>query len=342
MKDKIIYAITDYNGLFGSKHNSVPYKSGMDKEKLTKYFSDFNYKLVFVSPSEVSFCEDWHDRVVIYTSQEDPCFTYKDFLEDIVFGLEACGAKVVPSYMHLRANNNKLFMHILEDAKLKNEYKSLKNFKFSTLSELKSLKGVTYPVVVKLSSGAMSQNVSLARSAKELVRFVKNNSVHTSAWLKFKEFVRGAKYEDYKKQDLIKNKFVIQEFIPNLTGDYKVLKFGAYFYIFKRPVRENDFRASGSGQQSYFYGSSCEVPEGIFELVEKIANALNTPMLSIDVAVSYGELYIIEYQSIYFGTVGQHRSDVVYVKSGSSFSPVENDYELEKLYSLSIVEHINK
>ena len=69
MQEKIIYAVTDYNGLFGSKHNAVPYKSGMDKAKLTKCFNSLGYELSFISPTEINFSDNWADKAVIYSSQ---------------------------------------------------------------------------------------------------------------------------------------------------------------------------------------------------------------------------------------------------------------------------------
>ncbi len=337
MQNKVIYAVTDYNELFGSKHNAVPYKSGMDKTKLAKCFLELDYKLEYVRPIDIDFSENWFGKNVIYSSQEDISFVYKDFLEDVVFGLEQKGANVIPKYAHLRANNNKVFMHILEDIFLSDINKILPTKRFSTLTELSCLDNINYPVVIKLAAGAMSQNVALARNYKELVSFVKNNSVSVSTWDRFKELVREKKYDGYKPQDNVKNKFVIQDFLPGLESDYKVLKFGEYFYIFKRPVRENDFRASGSGQVNYLYGSDCDVPDGIFELVEKIANAIDTPTLSVDIAASSKGLYVIEFQSIYFGTVGQHRSDVVFVKTKNEFIKSVNTFSLEELYARSIV-----
>lgn len=339
MQEKIIYAITDYNGLFGSKHNAVPYKSGMDKDKLTECFKALGYELSFLNPTEVNFSDNWTDKAVIYSSQEDPGYVYKDFLEDIILGFETRGANVIPSYKHLRANNNKAFMHILEEIDLNGVCNIIPNKRFSTLSELKSISDIIYPVVIKLAAGAMSKNVELANNFKELVSFVNKNSVKMSAWIGFKEFVRSYRYDGYTKQDLVKNKFVLQEFIPHLDSDYKVLKFGDYFYILNRSVRENDFRASGSGH-AYKIGSDCNVPEGTFELVESIAKAINTPTISVDIAVSEGKLYVMEYQSIYFGTSGHHRSDVVYVKSDETFKQVENNLELEHLYAHSIIEHL--
>ena len=46
MKKKIFF-LTDYKNNFGSKHNALPYRSGMDKDLLKKYFKAKGYDCIF-------------------------------------------------------------------------------------------------------------------------------------------------------------------------------------------------------------------------------------------------------------------------------------------------------
>ena len=105
----------DYKNQFGSKYTATPYRSGMDKDKLNNYFSNYGYDVEFMQLSAVNFPNDWKDKYVLYTSQEDKDYLYKSYIEDIVYGLELAGARVIPSYKFLKANNNKVFMEILRD-----------------------------------------------------------------------------------------------------------------------------------------------------------------------------------------------------------------------------------
>ena len=340
MSDDIIYAVVDYNGLFGSRHNAVPYKSGMDKDELELAFRKLGWSLRYVRPIDIDYSEGWSGRIVIYTSQEDIGYVYKDYLFDKMFGLMLANARLVPGLESIWSNNNKHGMHILESLKLKDVADILPNDSFSTVEELEALELPGFPLVVKLAEGAMSQNVSLAQNYKQLLKFVNDNSFPIPIWEKIRESVRSFKYPGYTRQTNSKNKFVVQQYLPGLQADYKVLKFGRYFYIFKRPVRKGDFRASGSGQLNYLYGSDTDVPDGIFQLTEKIASAIDVPCISIDFALSDGELFIIEFQSLYFGTVGQHRSDIVYIKGPSGFTPQPNTFGLEEIYAEGIVSHI--
>ena len=106
MKNKTIFALTDYRGNFESKYDKIPYNSGMDKKLLEKYFSAFDFEIVFIPLSEVINHSNtfWGNKIVIYTSSEDTEYYYKNFIEDIVYYLELSNAKVIPPFKYLRAN----------------------------------------------------------------------------------------------------------------------------------------------------------------------------------------------------------------------------------------------
>jgi len=53
MGNRTIYALLDYKGNFESKYNAIPYRSGMDKKLLEKYFSALDFEVVFIPLSEV-------------------------------------------------------------------------------------------------------------------------------------------------------------------------------------------------------------------------------------------------------------------------------------------------
>ena len=128
----------------------------------------------------------------------------------------------------------------------------------------------------------------------------------------------------------------IQEFIQNLKSDYKVLIWGERYYIFERPVRNNDFRASGSGNEKYIYGSHVDLPEGIFNFSKQVFNQLNVPQLSLDIAYDGTTFYIIEYQVIYFGTVGHVLSDGFFLLIKGEWKFIPEKLDLEQVYAESI------
>ena len=58
---KNINLITDYKYNFGSKYFAKPYRSGMDKQLLEKYFYDYGYKTTFIKPNEIDFINKVYD-----------------------------------------------------------------------------------------------------------------------------------------------------------------------------------------------------------------------------------------------------------------------------------------
>lgn len=339
---KKILALTDYKGNFGSKWNSNPYRSGMNLKLLKMYFQELGYDFSTKKFSEFNLISDSSDtEILLYTSSEDIAYRYKDYIEDLIFGAQEAGANVIPDYKFLRANNNKVFMEILgdlliSDIKIKASYLSA--------PEIQNLNEIKYPIVMKESSGAMGSGVSLLKNERQLFRQIKKiNSNFNLINIKsnLKDFLRPYKHKGYIKESLYRKKFILQEFVPNLQSDYKVLIFGRRYYIFERPVRDNDFRASGSGNKNYIYGSKVDIDLEIFNFAEQVYHRLKVPNLSIDICYDGQNFSIFEFQAIYFGTVGQYKSDGYYIKKDSEWDFVTERLDLEKVYVDSIDHYLN-
>ena len=113
---KKILMLTDYKGNFTSKYDAVPYRSGMNKDLLKKYFEKNGYKIVIKKFSDINFREEnVEGQSIIYPSSEDNHRFYKSYIEDIILGLEVKGAHLIPKHNYLRAHDNKVFMEILRD-----------------------------------------------------------------------------------------------------------------------------------------------------------------------------------------------------------------------------------
>lgn len=341
---KKIYLLTDYLNRFGSKHNSEIYKNGIDKDVLSEIFLKYGYTTEFIEFSKVDFRkQDWTGKYVLYSSQEDVGYYYKNYVEDIIYGLELSGAIPIPSYKYLKAHSNKVFMEILRDLSPLSEIKYLLAKHYGSYEEaMRNEDTFDYPVVIKSAEGAMSKNVTLANNKDSLKKKIKKLAATRNYKEEAREFIRSYKYKGYQKQSKYRKKFIIQNFIADLTNDWKVLVFGEKYYIFERHVRKNDFRASGSGQSEYLYGSKSSIPKGIFQLANKIKNTLNVPMVSLDFAEQNNQLYLLEFQTLYFGTVGQWRSDCYFQFNGTDFKKKENNLSLEEVYVESIAYYLNK
>jgi glutathione synthase/RimK-type ligase-like ATP-grasp enzyme len=334
-----IYALTDYQGYFESKYDSIPYISGMDKKKLEAYFFNSGYRIVFMGFSEITDYPGtfWADKLVIYTSSEDTGYFYKSFIEDVIYYLELSNAIVIPSFKYLRANNNKVFMELLRyninDPKLLN----IKSKVFGCLEEAENVcSTLSYPVILKQSSGAMSKGVGLAGDKDELIRKLKRVARTRNIFREMWEYGRSIKYKSYKKESRHRKKYILQDFIKNLTGDYKVLVFSDNYYVLKRGIKAGDFRASGSGIRIF----ERNIPDGLLQFAFDIFKDLNIPNASLDIAFNGSSFFLIEFQCLYFGSYTLTFSDFYWKRNANVFQFIEGKSELERVYAGSIVNFI--
>lgn len=341
---KNIYLLTNHRGAFGNKYKANPYHSGMDKEKLSNYFKKYGYNSVFISPSEIDFRDKkYTNSIVLYTTTEDNKEYYKLYIEDIVLGLETLGAKVLPSFTYLKSHHNKVFMEILRDVQNFEPLNNIRTQKFGTLEEFqKYFKKTDENTVVKMASGASSLGVFLGKSYSDLLSKVKSASKTLHLKQDIKEVIRKIIHKNYIPVSRHRSKFITQNFIPNLTNDWKVLVYNNRYYIFERPVRENDFRASGSGKEKYLFGEKANYPEGIFDYVKSIYEKLNVPMLSIDIAYANHQFYTLEFQFTGFGTSGQQLSHNYFVQEDENWTPIYEKLDLEEVYADSIISYLNR
>jgi len=339
-----IYLLTNHRGAFGNKHKAYPYHSGMDRVMLANCFKEYNYNPIFMSPSEIDFRDPkYKDSVILYTTTEDNKEYYKLYIEDIILGLDAVGAKVLPSFIHLKSHHNKVFMEILRDIQGFEPLNNIKTQKFGTLEEFqRHFTGEEENVVVKMASGASSLGVFLGRGYKDLLLKVKKASRTFHLKADVKEKLRAFKHKGYVPVSKHRNKFITQNFIPNLSNDWKILVYSNKYYIVERPVKKNDFRASGSGKENYLFGDKANIPEGIFDYAKSIYEKLNCPMLSIDIAYANKQFYTLEFQFTGFGTSGQQLAENYFCFNNNKWEPVYKKLELEQVYVDSIIEYLDK
>ena len=338
---KKIIVIMDYKKRFGSKWDSIPYNSGMDTAELEKYFLKRNYTVEFSEFSKIQNISNMKNLPVIYTSSEDIGYKYKDFIEDVIYYLECNGANTIPAYKFLRANNNKVFMELLRKIYGQKWEDKLDSFVFGSSDELDiDSTHINFPLIVKEPQGAQSRGVYLASNNNRLKKITKRISRFFNLFYDVKDLLRPIRHKGYLRESLYRKKFIIQKFIPNLNHDWKVLIFHDKYFIFSRPTKKNDFRASGSGVEKYKYGSKCKYPNGIFDYARKISKILNTPTLSLDIAFDGESFHLLEFQALYFGTVGFTKSDVYFKLINNNWDKIEKKESLEEIYADSIVDFI--
>jgi glutathione synthase/RimK-type ligase-like ATP-grasp enzyme len=340
-----IYLLTDYKDRFGNKHYDFPYRSGMDKEVLRILFSKAGYDPEFLPAAEVFRKEiSFRDQYVLYTSSEDIGYHYKDFIEDIIYGLELLDAKLIPDPKFLRAHSNKVFMEVLRMQMNLPSLKDLATDLYGTLEELvEAVSKYHYPVVIKSAGGANSTGVYLAKNRRELIGLARRISRTKYPFRECWEVGRALKHKSYLKESKYRRRFIVQQFVPDLKNDWKIYIFGDKYYIFYRPVLKNrEFRASGGGYENYFYGSEARQPEGILDFALDIFRKLDVPNVSLDITYDGTSFHLLEFQAIYFGTAGVLFSDCYFEKKGGKWQEQYAKLSIEEAYVSSIVTYLGK
>lgn len=234
----------------------------------------------------------------------------------ILFTLEQAGLIVFPNFNTGWHFDDKVAQKYLLEAL---NAPLVKSYVFYSKKEaLNWAKNTTYPKVFKLKGGAGASNVKLVKDYKKAVLLI-NKSFGRGFKLidntynfkeKFKKFKSGKEsfinviksiitsilYNRINNKMIERNYIYFQDFIPNNDSDTRVIVIGEKAFAIKRIVRENDFRASGSGNIVYNYKEiNSECIRVAFEINEKIKSQCNAFDFIIDssgkpliVEISYG------------------------------------------------------
>jgi glutathione synthase/RimK-type ligase-like ATP-grasp enzyme len=339
MINKNIVLLTDYKGFFGSKQKSRIYRGGMDLLKISELFEAKGYKTKVTRFNWESIDEILQQRpIVLFTSSEDKLALYKSYIDDIIFCLEENDIQTIPGYKFLKAHNNKVFMELIRETSGYNPIKTIHSDIYGSLEQLKEeVRRLKYPVVIKPYSGAMSRGVAVAGNPKDLINKARKVSSSFNIFHDLKEYLRVLKYQsNYKRESFYRNKFIVQNFIPGLTNDWKVLVYNKIFFVLYRGNRKNDFRASGSGRFEF----RKDIPEGLLDYVSGIRDHFQVPQISVDVAFDGNTFHLIEFQFLYFGTTTIEKSTFYFKKSDEKWVCKDGKSDLEELYVNSISEYL--
>jgi hypothetical protein len=333
MKDIIL--LTDYKGHFGSKYIASPYRSGMDKELLSRCFSEHNYRAEFLPFTDVNFRnKDYRDRVILYTSAEDWDGHYKSYIEDIILGLSLTGAELIPGYPFLHAHNNKVFMEILRDVFATGDEGAIPYSHYGTLEALKrQLDKFTGKYVVKPAAGCMSRGIRQSDDPAGLLK----NAARTSRSPRLKKELidigRKWKHSGYVRESGHRKKFLVQQLVPGLDDDWKVLVYWDKYFVLHRKTRDKDFRASGSGKLAY----TKDIPAGLLDYCEKIFRLFDVPNISLDIGYDGSGFFLFEFQALYYGTYTIDFSEYYFAKKYNAWTAVDTRSLLEEEFVYSIV-----
>lgn len=328
-----ILLLVDYRGFF---YSSVRVKdSSMDLDRLVLGFDARGYALRVLRPFELDLRTlNCRGVPVLYQSAEDRNALYKGYLEDILLGLALRGADLVPRFRYFRAHHNKVFMEILRALSPVEEARSIFSRSYGTFEEfLLDLPHFEFPVVMKRSDEAGGRSVRLCRSPEEARRAAGRmmRSPHFVDYVKdrAKRYLRPP----HVAWSFHRRKLVVQNFLPGLTHDYKVIVFGERHFVLRRENRPNDFRASGSGLFSF----QEDVPRPVLDLSRRFFAACDCPYVSMDIAYAEGRAHLIEFQFVTFGTLTVEKSPFHFVFDANRWRIVRGPADLEECFCDAVV-----
>lgn len=335
MKKQILILI-DYRKQFWltTRHKQASF----DIDAMQKNFTGLGYHVEVRQFADINFLNDnysgWH---VFYQSTEDPYLLYNDFIEDILLGLKEQGAILIPEFKYFRAHHNKVFMEILRSISGIPALQSILSRCFGTFEEycrFLNSPDVFFPQVVKLGEGAQSKNVRLIHSAAEASKVKKMMWFNDwKFWLKDKiKALWKSRYPNFRPQSSARRKIIVQNFIPGLTGDYKVLVFGNKYYVLNRKIRPGDFRASGSGLFTFPEAP----PEQLLNFAELVFTSFKVPFISLDLACQNEQCHLIEFQFISFGTYTIEKAQWHFEKHNDKWSRIPGQDCLEKEFAEAV------
>lgn len=262
---------------------------------------EISYKIVNAYDSDIVHQLEDCDIFLWHHHQDD----YRDvlFAKTLLYSLQKSGKKVFPDFnttWHFDDKvGQKYYMESI-GAPIVPSYVF-----YSKKEAIEWIDKTSFPKVFKLRGGAGSSNVSLVKSKKEAKKLVNkafsNGFSHFNKRDNLNERIR--KYREGKSNLLnvlkgvarlfITSKYLklhnrekgyiyFQDYIPNNKYDIRIIIVGDKAFGIKRMVRNNDFRASGSGNIIY---DKSQIDEMFVSLAFRINKQLKTQSIAFDFIV---------------------------------------------------------
>lgn len=339
-----VVLVTGNNNFFGQTRK--PWVS-INVTKLVNYLHKNNFEVeqfqfhqLINNPDLVS------NSIIFYTFNQK--LNRREYIKDLIHYYSTDSNILIPSYDLLQCHENKGFQELY---KKKLNIKSLQAFYLNNESEIEKYE-INYPVVLKTVDGSNGKGVYLIKSKDELyktIRKLQKLSMFTRADLFRRKYLRKTKqYSEYPEYDNLNDfiqykdyiteekNFILQEFIPDLQFDYRVLIIYNRYFVTKRENRDNDFRASGSKRFRFNF----EVSDQLLNYAEEMYNKFDTPFLSIDIAQSNENFYLLEFQALHFGINVLVKSKGFYSKEKNNWNFIENKNVIEEQLGHGLIHYL--
>lgn len=331
------YIVTNYNSHLPQYRHET---DSLDIEVLkARLCNDFSVKILQLDEvTELFLSGELLIKGAYFYFASSQIESYKGAILDVALSIERSGGVLVPGYDFYLSHENKFYQEL---------YKKQKGIKTPSATLITNTNNLNikqdFPVVVKNYLGFGSDGVSLVKSEQALYKTAhKNLTNYLLHDLSFSGILKSL----IKSRFMYKGKYprkmgrvVVQEFLPELKYDWKILVFGCQVFALKRFVKNGDFRASGSGMFDFDASPSNDLIKFAIETRKK----LYTPFVSLDIAeLTNGQFSIIEYQSVHFGLVTALDSKKHYIMDkNADIEKIElNNICIEDIIGASMIEFI--
>ena len=347
-----LFILTDERGEFLVSKADFRNFTSMDVTRIADRFREYDYDVRICKFSEFDTDSDYTGNYILYQTSEAPGTFYKRYIEDLVFFLEKQGAIIMPCHEYLKEHHDKVFMEFLRKRFSDESLKSIRSLCYGSWVDARNYTG-KFPVVIKQASGSGSKGVYLARNKKQYLQYTKKagrilissglGDLIVTFWKNLVKksikllYPSRSGYVQYNT-DPVSSAIVVQDFIPGLKGDYKVLFFSGRFYCLYRANRQNDFRASGSG---LFFEVPDEAQEGLLDFARKLTLEIDFPIIGMDIGFDGKAYHLIEFQMIHIGTSTLQRSQFWHEYHEEKWIKYNGSSILEDEFARSFHEFIN-
>jgi glutathione synthase/RimK-type ligase-like ATP-grasp enzyme len=280
------------------------------------------------------------DAVVIYASAQYP--EYYQYIEHCLLYAEVCGGRLLPNYLCFRAHENKFVQELI---KKKLGLRAPVSRLFGTMDEIVgALDTVEFPAVLKYPQGFGGSSVSRVDSAEQLMTELRTKMIDTvirPVGLR-RAITERRRYHQRtrlytNRYPLRTKRFILQQFLPGLDSDWKVLVFGNRLFCLKRYVRRGDFRASGSGNFTF----DETPPPALLDFASAVLKAIDSPWASLDIVEADGKHYLLEFQCVHFGLYTLMRNTCYYYFDGRTWQKqAVANAEAEPYFGEAAVEYL--
>lgn len=344
MNTKRIIILTGNNKFFGQTRR--PWVT-MNVERIKEILEQNGFTVeIYSFPEIVNQKIKLRDSIIFYTFSQKR--NIREYIQDVVYHLDDGSNFLIPSFELLKCHENKGFQELYKE---KIGFFSLKALYFTEIKDI-APNTIKYPVVIKAVTGSNAKRVFLAHNEDDLSRIVKKfesipfkdkidlfRRKYLRPKKKFKEypeFTNRGDYLDYREYVKRQKNFILQEFIPDLEHDFRVLVLFDKYYVTMRRNRDDDFRASGAKKFNFNF----EVDPRLLDYAKQLYEKFDTPFLSIDLGFYKDNIYLFEFQALHYGVNVLIKSSGYYAHQDNQWKFIQSESQIEKEHAEALVRYI--